>query len=194
MKVSKKIFFILGCVILTITLIISVQTYAKYLTTASGDGNVSIAKWNISVNDLSIKNTSDISSTIQPYFPGNDNMAQGIVAPNAEGYFDLNLNFTNVDVSFDYTISVTPSELSIVKDLVATGYSIDDGEIVNFDTSTTITKNINFATKPATQKVRVFIKWIEGSNAQMDNTADTQAAISTNPVALLNVAINFKQT
>lgn len=193
MNIQKKIFFILGCVILTITLIISIQTYAKYLTAASGDGNVSIAKWNISVNDLSIKNSSDISSTIQPYFPGNDNIAQGIVAPNAEGYFDLNLNFTNVDVSFEYNISVIPSELSIVKDLVATGYSIDDGEIINFDTSTTITKNINFTTKPETQKIRIFIKWIEGSNAQMDNTADTQAAISANPVALLNVAINFKQ-
>jgi len=194
MNVSKKIFFVLGCIILSITLIISIQTYAKYLTAASGDGNVSIARWNISVNNLSIKNTSDISSTIQPFFPGNENMAPEIVAPNAEGYFDLNLDFTKVDVSFEYSITVVPSAQSLVKDLVATGYSIDDGEVINLDDTHKLTQNINFTTKPETQKVRIFIKWIEDSNSQMDNVEDTQAAISSNPIALLNVALNFKQT
>lgn len=109
MKISKKIFFILGCIVFCITLIISIQTYAKYLTAADGNGEVSIAKWNIAVNNLSIKNNTDISSTIQPIFPGTENIAEGIIAPNAEGYFDLNLDFTNVDVSFEYSLTVTPS-------------------------------------------------------------------------------------
>ena len=82
---------------------------------------------------------------------------------------------------------------SIVQDLIATGYSIDNGEVIAFDNTHTIVKNIDFATKPTSQKVRVFIKWIEDSNSTMDNTEDTQAANSTNPIALLNVALNFKQ-
>lgn len=109
MKSSKKIFFILGCILLCLTLIISIQTYAKYLTTANGNGDISIAKWNIAVNNLSIKNNTDISSTIQPIFPGTENISESIIAPNAEGYFDLNFDFTNVDVSFEYSITVTPS-------------------------------------------------------------------------------------
>lgn len=193
MKISKKLFFILGSVILGITILISIQTYAKYLTSASGDGNISIARWNISVNNLSIKNNSDISSKIKPIFPGNEHISKDIIAPNAEGYFDLDLNFENVDVSFEYTISVSPNEESIVQDLVATGYSVDEGETITFDSDKTIKKEINFSEKPNTQKIRVFIKWIDDDNSTMNNVQDTLAAHSTNPMALLDVSIDFKQ-
>ena len=37
-----------------------VQIYAKYLTSAEGSTTLTIANWNILVNDLSIKNNTDI--------------------------------------------------------------------------------------------------------------------------------------
>lgn len=190
---KKNIFFLLGIFFIFMTILISVQTYAKYLTSANGQGNIAIAKWNISVNNLSVKNNSDISSTLKPYFPGNEHIAANIVAPNAEGYFDLDLNFSNVDVSFEYTISVIPSEESIVKDLVATSYKIDNGEIINLNSETSITKVINLNTKPNSQNVRIFIKWIDDDNSTMNNADDTLAANSSNPVALLKVTVSFKQ-
>lgn len=189
----KKLFFISACIFLCITIIISVQTYAKYLTSANGNASINIAKWDILINNLSIKNSSDISSAITPYFPGNDNIAAGVIAPNADGYFDLNLNFTNVDVSFEYNITVTPNDQSMVKDLVATSYSIDDGTVISFGDNPLLTQDIDFNSKPSTQKVRIYIKWIDGSNSQMNDQDDTQAAISSNPTALLNVSVSFKQ-
>jgi hypothetical protein len=193
MKIYKKLFFVIGCLILSITLIVSIQTYAKYLTSATGNESISIAKWNVSVNNLSIKNNSDISSTIQPVFPGNENVAPGIIAPNAEGYFDLNMDFTNVDVSFNYNILISPSEQSNVKDFVATGYSIDNGEKINFTNSSSISKDVDYSTKPTSQKIRVYIKWIDDSTSTMDDVADTKAATLDNQKALLTVILSFKQ-
>lgn len=193
MKIAKKLLPIFGFMLLIITIFVFGQTYAKYLTSASGNANMSIAKWNIKVNNLSVKNNSDISSTIAPSFPGTENIASGIIAPNAEGYFDLNFDFSNVDVSFEYQVITTPNNQSIVKDLIATGYSVDNGEIISLDSSGNITKEINLQTKPSTQKVRIFIKWIEDESQKMDNTADTSAANSANPVATLDVTVKFKQ-
>lgn len=189
----KKIFSIAACIFLCITIVVSVKTYAKYLSSANGNASINIAKWDILVNNLSIKNNTDISSVITPYFPGNDNISNGVVAPNAEGYFDLNFNFTNVDVSFEYNITVSPDEQSTVKDIVATSYSIDDGEIITFDNNQSLIKVIELVDKPSTQKVRIYIKWIDNENAHMNDTDDTQAAISNNPVALINVTVSFKQ-
>lgn len=193
MKYSKKIFLILSCVFLSFTIVTLVYTYAKYLTSANGTGDISIARWNISVNNISIKNGSDISATITPTFNGTDNIAPNIIAPNAEGYFDLNFNFTNVDVSFEYTVTVTPNLGSSVQDLVATSYKIDEGPLINLDSGINqIVRNIDLESKPATQKLRVFIKWKEDEDSTMDNAADTQAALSESP-ALLDVNISFKQ-
>ena len=92
MKNHKKfILFLIGLCV-GILFIIFVQIYAKYLTSADGNTSLTIARWNIMVNDLSIKNNTDISNKITPVFPGNDNIASNIIAPTAEGYFDLNFD------------------------------------------------------------------------------------------------------
>lgn len=120
MKNSKK-FYILICIILIVLLIFTViQIYAKYLTSAEGNTNLTIARWNILVNNQSIKDNSDISNSIVPVFPGNDNIAEGIIAPTSEGYFDLYFDFSAADVSFKYEINTSVTEESSVKDLVAT--------------------------------------------------------------------------
>ena len=54
---------------------------------------MAIAKWNILVNNLSIKTNTDISNSIVPVFTGNEHIAKDIIAPTAEGYFDINFDF-----------------------------------------------------------------------------------------------------
>ena len=122
MKISKKFMLIvLTCILLVLLMFLISQVYAKYITSVSGNASITISRWNIKVNDLSIKNNSDISSKIVPVFPGNDNIASNIIAPTAEGYFDLVFDFTDVDVSFKYDINVTADDSSAVSEIVATG-------------------------------------------------------------------------
>ncbi len=171
-----------------------VQIYAKYITASTGKTNLTIAKWNITVNNKSIKNNSDISSSIVPVFEGNDNISAGIIAPTATGYFDLDFDFTDTDVSFKYEINVSASENSSVTDLVSTGYSIDDGEIVEFDTfNQTISDTILLNSNIKQRKIRVFILWNDDDlTSTMSNEDDTLSTKSDNP-ALLDVNISFTQ-
>ena len=194
MKNHKKILLILIGICICFLLFYMVQIYAKYLTSAEGSTTLTIANWNILVNDLSIKNNTDISNSIVPVFPGNEHIESGIIAPTVEGYFDLNLDFSNADVSFNYEISVTSDENSSVKDLVATGYSLDDGEKVIFENyNENISETIILSSNIDTRKVRVYIMWNDDDESQtMTNDDDTISTSSENP-PLLNVNVSFTQ-
>lgn len=193
MKNYKKcILLIILIAILTLVFFL-IQIFAKYLTSASGDTSTNVARWNILVNDVSIKNNTDISNTLAPVFPGSEHIASNIIAPTAEGYFDLNFDFSDADVSFEYEISTTVDENSVVKDLVTTGYSIDDGEKITFDeVNSPIKDTILLTDAIQTQKIRVYVKWNDDETATMDNVADTIATTSETP-ALLHVNISFTQ-
>ena len=106
------------------------QTYAKYLDTKEGDTDFTIAKWKILVNQQDITEASTMSSLINPVYIENEHMKEGVIAPGREGYFDLVIDSSNTEVSFRYDISVTSSENSSVNDLIITGYSLNDSEII----------------------------------------------------------------
>lgn len=192
MKNYKKFILLIIFILILCLVFFLIQIFAKYLTSATGNTSMNVARWNILVNNTSIKNNTDISNTLAPVFPGNDNIAPGIIAPTSEGYFDLDFDFKDADVSFEYEISTTVDPDSSVKDLVLTGYTIDDGEKVEFTNNHSIKDTILLADNIDTRKIRVFVKWNDDQNATMDNAADTLATTSNNP-ALLHVNISFTQ-
>jgi len=194
MKNHRKILLLFLGLSIVALLFLMVQIYAKYLTAASGDTSMAVAKWNISVNNLSIKNNSDISSAIIPVFPGNDNIAKDVIAPTAEGYFDLNLDFSDADVSFKYEITTSVSENSSVKDLVTTGYSVDDGKKITFtDFNSSIEDTISLADNIEKRKIRIYVLWNDDETTQtMTNVEDTASTKSEIP-ALFNVKLSFTQ-
>ena len=155
---------------------------------------MNVASWDIKVNNRSIKNNTDISSVIVPVFPGNSNMANGIIAPTAEGYFDLNIDYSTTDVSFRYDISLDVNENSSVQDLVATGYSVDSGSVVSFASSPyTISDTILYNSGSTSRTIRVYIKWDDNpATSTMSNADDTLSTKSNNP-ALYDVNISFTQ-
>lgn len=194
MKNHKKIILFLIGICFFIVFVTIVQIYAKYLSTTQGISSLTIANWNILVNDSSIKSNTDISNSIVPVFPGTEHIAENIIAPTAEGYFDLNLDFTHADVSFKYEITLAADENSSVTDLVATGYSIDGSEKINFENyNDPITEIIPLSSESKTRKIRVYIMWNDNANSQtMNNDADTLSTTSENP-ALFHVNISFTQ-
>lgn len=194
MKNHKKIILFLIGICFFIVFVTIVQIYAKYLSTTQGISSLTIANWNILVNDSSIKSNTDISNSIVPVFPGTEHIAENIIAPTAEGYFDLNLDFTHADVSFKYEITLAADENSSVTDLVATGYSIDGSEKINFENyNDPIAEIIPLSSESKTRKIRVYIMWNDNADSQtMDNDADTLSTTSENP-ALFHVNISFTQ-
>ena len=192
MKNYKKFILLIILILILLLVFFLIQIFAKYLTSASGDTSMNIARWNILVNDISIKENTDITNTLSPVFPGNENIAPDIIAPTAEGYFDLNFDFSDADVSFEYEITTTVDPNSSVKDLVVTGYSVDDGQKVELSNNSSIKDTILLTDTINNRKIRVFVKWDDGNNASMDNSQDTIATTSGKP-ALLKVNVSFTQ-
>ena len=196
MKFYKKIILILVCfIILALLLLLMNIIYAKYKTEVAGKASISFSRWDIKVNDNSIKNNQDISSTITPVFPGNEYVASNIIAPTAEGYFDLFLDYTATDVAFKYEINVTPNEESAVKDLVTTGYSVDDGEKIEFsEFNSPISETVNLSNENKTKKIRIYIIWNDNPDtSSMDNLSDTSSTLKADSSAILDVSVAFTQ-
>ena len=115
-----------------------------------------LAKYNQNINELKIKldtketsqkkdqdirNNSDITQTITPKFIENEHISSDIIAPLSEGYFDLIIDHTSADVSFEYEIATTVNETSSVQDIITTGYSINGGEITELTEENKIIKS-----------------------------------------------------
>lgn len=195
MKNYKKCFFIIASIFAIVSVSMLIQTYAKYVTSASGLTSIPIAKWNIVINDKSIKNNSDISTSIIPVFPGNDHIASNIIAPTAEGYFDLEFDFSNVDVSFSYEILTGVNSQSAVKDFVVTGYQFENSDIVTFEEfNQPIKEDILLSSNIKERKIRIFIKWNDDpTTSTMDNLSDTTSTISDDSLAIMDVKVSFTQ-
>lgn len=118
------------------------------------------------------------------------------------GYFDLNLDFTEVDVSLTYTITLSVHEDSVVSDLVPFEYYVDDPDEENAITldpeALIITDSIYYSNNTDSKSYRIYIKWNDDTNsgAIMNNIDDTNTTIAEPNVekrALLNVNLHFEQ-
>lgn len=192
----KHIILIIALILLTLSVYIISQTYSKYISTAGSQSEMTIAKWHILVNNTHITSGTNISNTIQPTFPGNTHIKQGIIAPTAEGYFDLNLDFVEVDVSFKYEITINVNADSAVSDMAITGYSFDQGlNITSFTPGNTkIEETILLNSSIDNRDIRIYIEWNDDDLTEtMDNAADTLTTTDPLNRALVDVSVAFTQ-
>ena len=189
----KKLILLFACFSFLFTTIIIKETYAKYKTDISGETNINVARWRILVNDYDIRNNSETKAILTPTLVENEHIKDNVFAPTSSGYFDLIIDCSAADVSFSYEISTSVNPLSTVNDIVITGYSINDGEIIESNNDTVITNNVYVNDNVNSITLRVYIKWDDSDTANMNNAADTAATIVENSLAKLDVALSFKQ-
>lgn len=187
----QKILIILSFFSLFVTITTFKETYGKYVTDVDEAANIKIARWRILINGEDVRNSSTASTTIVPVFEGNNNIQNNVIAPHAEGYFDLIIDGSDADVSFKYDIDISVSEDSSVKDLIVTGYSIDDDEKIE-TTEGKISNNVLITDSKKLINVRVYIKWNDNETSSMTNEDDTYAT-TTNIDAKMDVSMKFTQ-
>ena len=191
MKINHriKIFIALLSLLYLITLV--QDTYAKYTSSANANTNITISRWNILVNDQDIKNNSNFTNTIKPVFEDNENIATGVIAPTSKGYFDIIIDGTKTDVSFQYNINLALSSLNTVSDLKLTNYKVNDDDTLHQIENNVISNQILYDSDNKIIKYRIFVEWIDGETETMNNEEDTEAAI--NGIAAYDIAINVIQ-
>ena len=190
MLLNRKVILLAGFLCVFLCILTLQDTYAKYTSAVNETTDISIARWRILVNDFDIRSNSTTENLITPVFSGNANIASGVIAPTAEGYFDIVIDATGTDLSFAYTISVSNSDDSPVSDIKVTNCTLNGTNIPLVDD--VITGNISL-TDQRVNTIRVYIEWFDGTGENMDNAEDTSTTMLDDSVAKINVNANFTQ-
>ena len=198
MKTKKKIILVLAFIALGVLIAGSAYTYAKYFTKTTGTMGTKIKQWDILINNETIRNKTTLTNSITATFPNtNGHTAQNKIAPGVEGYFDINIDYSHVELNFQYDLSIKPNDT--IPDIQLTtievnGVAADPSQITtDAEGITHVTGNINVATATTTsQTIKVYVKWVDSATGPtMDNEADTQATIDG--VAAIKVNLNVVQ-
>lgn len=194
MKQRKMLFLFFGLVSLVFSLNSINQTFAKYATKSAAKSEFNVARWDIVVNDQHIKNSEEQLTTITPKYVDNSNVASGVIAPGSVGYFDLTIDGSYTDVSFDYNIEVLANEESSISDLKIMKYYIDSVDnITDATEGNLITSEINYDDDKQNHTIRIYVIW-DDATGEMTNEEDSVAGHNAEEQnASVQVKINFKQ-
>lgn len=117
---------ILGALVpLCLLLCFMSNTYSRYVADTTGNLKMSFAQWQILVNNEDITNSSTSSVILTPVIEENEFVENNKIAPSSTGYFDISIDPSNVDVAFNYTITLDVVNENI-PDLIVTKYVILD--------------------------------------------------------------------
>lgn len=190
---SRKCRLLLAFISLLFLMNMIQESYAKYISSASAIGSFAIAEWTFKVNNQDVIANSNFSGVITPVIDANQHIQSGVIAPTSTGHFDLYIDFSDVGVDFNETISLSHPSGNSVTDLTFTGYSTDGGTTIqSFGATDEISISHTLGETTTTDHIIVYIEWVDGTaDETMDNAADTQA--SSTGVAAVNIGINFIQ-
>ena len=201
---GKKFKLLLVIMALSLTLCLMSNTYSRYVAGTTGNVEASFAKWQILVNNNDITSNASSNIVLTPTIEENINVKANTIAPSSTGYFDIQIDPTNVEVSFDYSISLN-IENENMPDLMITKYSIIDSSYQEGDEIqlNNLTDNLiagslifdntvdNYEFQPFT--IRVHFEWYEGSDEQMNDEADTAVGTGDNNTFKIKAGISFNQ-
>ena len=185
-------------VIFAFALSIVSNTYSRYVAAAEENIDLALANWQILLNDEDITNSSESAGLINPVILENENVANNKLAPSSVGYFDININASSVELSFNYNIKINNNE--ILNDLIITKYKIieegtDPEEVEYIDVvNNEINGTFDYSDENTNKsfKVRVFFEWFDGTNESSNDESDTEI-VKNNESLSIGASIRFTQ-
>lgn len=201
---KKRVKIVFAFTLLAISLCLTNNTYSRYIADSNGDVEIEFAKWQILVNNNDITNGVNAEMTFTPTIEPNENIAQNFIAPSSKGYFDINIDHSNVDVSFNYTVTLDIQNEEI-PDLMITKYAIIDSTYdetkgptyLSLKDNTISNDIIHKISEDKTFTIRVYFEWYEGTDELMNDEADTiignKAANNEEINFNINANVSFKQ-
>lgn len=172
------------------------SSYAKYRKRVTAQVDLTIAKWNIKINNEDVKNNKVLKNKLVPEFEESEYTKANVLAPGSKGYCDVVINSSNVDVNFEINITATVPSTSSVVDLRVTDYIINPSDTNTTKIEYTENDEIVIPVVHNTEKtiIRLYIEWDDDPTTQsMDNEADTNAAVNTSSEALIEINTKFTQ-
>ncbi len=187
---KKRVKILIVFVALAFSLSIISTTYSRYVADANGDVALTFAKWQILINNEDITSGNVESIDITPTIVENDNVASGKLAPSSLGYYDIEIDVSNVETSFDMHITLDNEDMA---DLRISGYSINDGEEIEIEDGQ-IDESFDYDEDLETINIRIYFEWydVDDSNSEMSNEDDT-SFVNANEEITITTNLSFEQ-
>jgi len=191
-KFNKKLLILLCSFIFLAFSIISIRdTYARYVTSLTTKSHVELGRWLLTVNNHNIMENSDFSAAISPLLnTSTDYMLENKIVPGSSCYIDFNVDYTNVNMPFRYTLTYNPDATAYLEDLKFTTYTINgvtSEYIGNSLTSIIIPDGVT-----TLQNLKLNFIWLDGAGEASDDIADTKYAYDNDKIKL-HFNISFTQ-
>ena len=169
------------CIISLIITVFSIQkTYAKYFEKVDTTYQTNIKRWLINVNSHNIHESETLSEVMQPIIIEDEHMnSNNTLVPGRKGYFEMLIDYTYVELAFEYEFSIEQLNETPLDDFEIYGYEVVDGD----ESTVTETTEIKGVIDPTTElnsngerkkEIRILFRWNDGNGSTMDNLADTQ--------------------
>lgn len=209
-----KIKILLVLIPLSFLLCFMSNTYSRYVADTTGNLKMSFAQWQILVNNEDITNNKSSSIVLTPVIDANDYVKSNKIAPSSTGYFDISIDPSNVDVSFNYNISLKVLNENM-PDLMITKYAIlnndfdEEKDTITYNdiennlisgsldlsdiTTATIGDEIKYSNfEPFT--IRICFEWYDGKDEKMNDENDTLIGLDAKNNQLeIEAEIKFEQ-
>ena len=175
------------------------STYSKYQERISTNYDVDIKQWMIKVNNEDIHTTTkEMTEYVTPVLISDSNSSDEVLVPGKKGYFQTEIDFTEVQVPFKFSFTIKQPEEKELPDFKFYKYAVmsddteDATETLTFDykittdndgkenvTAVRIDPNsINSEIKKVI--VRTYFTWYDEVDNEMDNYEDTTYRVVTN--------------
>ena len=191
MKKRKSLMLAIVLLLLVVTGGVTLLTYSRYLSSATGKSTVKVAPWKITVNDADIVNGDEF--TVKDIrWKDNEYVADGYIAPGSEGTFDIKIDASGSKVAVEYEVEVGSVEIG--NGLTNNGItivSVKNGETpLEAETDGKYKGIIELADVEEAITLTVTIQWNPNVSDENDTNLGKEAAKESG----LNISIPVKVT
>ncbi len=170
---------------------IFVGSYALFESQRTNTSELTIAKWEIKVNDNMLSGSTSEFTINNFTWSTSEYVKEGKAAPGLNGYFDIEIDPNDADTSIRYDITFDFSVLDPDQFVITEIKEIDDKDIVRtaeYTYSNVIT--LDDIDDGETNTIRVYIEWINDDN---NNEKDSSLGTVLNNQIMIPVSVNVTQ-
>ncbi len=179
----KKRLIIISLIILLVTSVVLMDTYALFETNANATKELTKGKWIIEINGEDITETETI--TLDDFVYDNSIHTQdGYFAPGSDVYFDIEVDTSESDVSVIYEIDIDDSALD---DHPNISFSVENLNTLEEVDEFPMTDTILLSDNDRTITLRIHLTWEDDEDYDQDDTLLIDGELA------FTITANFKQ-
>ena len=167
------------------------KAYSLFESNRVNTSSISIAKWQVKINDDNISGSSSTFTIDNINWIESENVKSGKVAPEMDGYFDIEIDPNKTETSVRYDVTFDFSNLDSSQFLITEIKEIDEKEIVRtgeFTYSNIFT--LDDINNNETNTLRVYLSWV---NDELNNEKDSNLGKVANNTIKIPVVVEISQ-